>query len=48
MTNKNLEFRRNVGLRNNIQPAEIILYDPRYIILFEDILGYSLLTVREK
>ncbi|MBD3363089.1 hypothetical protein GF362_05195 [Candidatus Dojkabacteria bacterium] len=48
LVSDNVEFRRNVGLRNNIQPAEIILYDPRYIILFEDILGYSLLTVREK
>ncbi|MBD3363090.1 hypothetical protein GF362_05200 [Candidatus Dojkabacteria bacterium] len=44
----NYDFRRNVGLRNNIQPAEILLYDPRYIILFDDLFTYSMLNIRDK
>lgn len=39
---------RNLGLRNNIQPAEFIIYDPKYTDLFSDALGYTTLKIREK
>lgn len=40
-------FNRDLGLRNNIQPAELITFDPRYMILYLDTFGYTDIRIRE-
>jgi hypothetical protein len=42
-----VDIQRTLGLRNNIQPPVLMIYDPRYISLFLDILGYSNLRIKE-
>jgi hypothetical protein len=43
-----VELNRDLGLRNNMQPAELIIYDSRYIYLLEDILNVKSINIRER
>lgn len=39
---------RNLGLRNNIQPAVLITYNPSYLYIMNDLLTLSNLSIRAK
>jgi hypothetical protein len=44
---EDLTIARSLGLRNNIQPPVMMVFDPRYINVFLEILGYTNLRIKE-
>lgn len=44
---KNFENKRNLGIRNTLQPPALMVYDPRYLYLLRDEISTRLIQVRE-
>lgn len=48
LVGRNVVLARELGLRNNIQPSEVVIYDSRYIHLLDEILSSKTIFIREE